>query len=355
MMECPRVIMIAPGCDPTDVGESWSCYQWVAGMAKHCQVTLLTLHRKNQVQLEKHLPGVRVIDWPDLQLPRRFERFQSMAKPGYLRFYRKSRSWIRQALIRGERFDLTHQVGPIALRYACPATGLGIPTIIGPLAGSLPTPTGFAKECRGDAWYLKLRSLDRLRLKFDRKLRRSYASANIVLGVAPYVGELLAPIGLRRFELASETGVADVSPAESKESRAGEVTRLLFVGRLIRTKGLRDLIRALGKLPDKNKIFLDVAGCGPDLDHCRREADGLGVLDRIQFHGQLPRQQVESLYQNSDVFVFPSFREPSGNVVFEAMRYGLPVITTDRGGPSFVVDDRSGIKTAGKAPRTTCD
>ena len=71
---------------------------------------------------------------------------------------------------------------------------------------------------------------------------------------------------------------------------------------------------------------------------------------RITFHGQISRREVETIYQQADVFVFPSFREPSGSVIFEAMRNGLPVITTDVGGPAHVVDASCGIRVSARAP-----
>jgi len=50
------------------------------------------------------------------------------------------------------------------------------------------------------------------------------------------------------------------------------------------------------------------------------------------------------LYQDADIFVFPSFREPGGNVVYEAMRWGVPVIVAARGGPNWSVDDTTGVR-----------
>ncbi len=41
---------------------------------------------------------------------------------------------------------------------------------------------------------------------------------------------------------------------------------------------------------------------------------------------------------------FPSFREPAGGVLYEAMRHGLPVITAARGGPDFIIDDSCGLR-----------
>ncbi len=82
----------------------------------------------------------------------------------------------------------------------------------------------------------------------------------------------------------------------------------------------------------------------------RRKPTGLGVAHRVNFLGRIPREEVEALYEQSDVFLFPSFREPSGSVVFEAMRHALPVIAADRGGPGHVVDATCGIKAGVENP-----
>jgi glycosyltransferase involved in cell wall biosynthesis len=64
----------------------------------------------------------------------------------------------------------------------------------------------------------------------------------------------------------------------------------------------------------------------------------------VGFHGWLSREQVAGLYQAADIFIFPSYREPGGNVVFEAMAHGLPLIVSDIGGPGNVVDASCGIR-----------
>jgi glycosyltransferase involved in cell wall biosynthesis len=114
---------------------------------------------------------------------------------------------------------------------------------------------------------------------------------------------------------------------------------------------LRDCIRALSLLPDLPEVTLTQAGDGEELALCKEEARRLGVAHRVNFLGRVPRQQVEDLYASSDAFLFPSFREPSGSVVFEAMRHGLPVIAADRGGPGHVVDGNSGLKVPVETPQ----
>jgi glycosyltransferase involved in cell wall biosynthesis len=265
-----------------------------------------------------------------------------MVKPAYVPFYVRARRWIWAALARGERFDVAHQPAPLAIRYPSPVAGLGIPFVLGPVGGSLKSPQGFASEEGTNPWYVGLRGLDGLRLRHDRLLRRTYQQAGCVLGIGPYVRDLLQGIELRRFEIMSDSGLETLPEFTERTGRPGPV-RLLYVGRLVRTKGVRDAIRALGLMPGM-AVHLDVVGDGFDRGACEDLAGQIGLGGRVTFHGWLPRPRVEEFYRSADVFVFPSYREPGGNVIFEAMGHGLPLVVSDRGGPGAVVDETCGIR-----------
>lgn len=329
-----------------DVGEARSTYEWASRLSERCDLTVLTYRLRNANACAPTLPGARVVEWLDLPLVGRFERMNAGVKPGYLWFHARARAWIRRALRGGERFAVAHQVAPLAMRYPSPAAGLIDPLIVGPLAGSLTNPPGFESEFAREAWYMRLRGVDAWRFRHDPWLRRTYSGASVVLGAAPYVRETLESNGipLRGFEVMSETGVHEFpAPVDRERGEAG-VLRMVFVGRVVRTKGLRDAVRAMGLLKDLPGVTLDAIGDGADLEQCRREAGELGVLDRVTFHGRLPRASVDDFYRDADAFLFPSFREPSGNVVFEAMSFSLPLIVADRGGPAHTADDSCAIR-----------
>jgi len=354
MIGTPRVLALAPYCDGEDVGEAWCAYQWVANLAQHAPVTLLTLRRKGRTPASTQLPHIEVIEWDETLSSDRFSRLASMLKPSYLGYYAAVRSWLAKALASGRRFDIAQQFSPIALRYPSPLAEFPIPYVMGPLGGSLDTPAGFADECRSSAWYTRLRGLDSFRLRRDPMLRRTYSRAAAVLGVAPYVRDLLEHASPRRFEVMSELGIDSLAPLHKPDTSERQLT-LVHVGRAVRTKGLRDCIRAIARLPDDVRVHLHVAGQGEETAVCRAEAESLGVSDLVTFHGQVSRAAVEALYAQADVFLFPSFREPSGNVVFEALRHGLPVITADRGGPGYVIDGSCGITVPAVNPQQLAD
>lgn len=344
-----KLLIVAPTIDRTDVGEAWVAYQWVSRLATRHDVTVLTYRKRDRPSPVSQLPGVRVVEWLDLPIAGRFERLNSMLKPGYAAFYVRARRWLRSALARGEQFDLVHQVVPVAMRYPSPAHGLGVPVVIGPVGGSLDNPEGFGHDGDTAPWYVTLRRLDRWRLRYDPLLRRTYDDAALVLTIAPYAAQQLRHRRVHRFEVMSETALEQLPPLERREA-SGEAVRLLYVGRIVRTKGLRDALRAIAAVETERRFTFDVIGDGFDRAMCEGLAQELGLQDIVRFHGRLPRPEVDAFYRHSDVFVFPSYREPGGNVLLEAMSYELAVITCDRGGPGAATTDECAIRLPVEAP-----
>jgi glycosyltransferase involved in cell wall biosynthesis len=343
-----KLLLIAPTCDERDVGEAWVAYQWVHRLAQRHDVTLLTYYKRGASPASSQLSGLRVVEWLEPALLGRAERFNSMLKPGYLHFYWQARKWIRRALANGERFDLAHQPVPVAMRYPSPVAGLDIPYIMGPVGGSLDSPPAFRQEEDTAAWYVGLRGIDRLRLRRDPLLRKTFDGASCVLGIAPYARDILQDRSLRRFEVMSETGIEKLPDPVDRSARSGPL-KLLFVGRLIRTKGARDAIRAMSLLLDR-PVILDIVGDGSDRAACEALVSDLQLKERVFFHGKKPRDEVDRFYAAADVFLFPSYREPGGNVTFEAMGFGLPLIVCNRGGPGAAVDDSCGIRLDVESP-----
>lgn len=338
-----RLLMIAPTIDRDDIGEAWVAFQWASRMSSRHETTVLTYRKKGRPSVAAQLPTAEVVEWTETPLVGRAERLNSLMKPAYFPFALRAHRWIASALRRGRTFDVAHQPLPVAMRYPSPLAGLPIPYIIGPVGGSLDSPSTFAGEDTAP-WYTQLRRLDRFRLANDPLLRRTYEQADCVLGIAPYVSDHLKHTRVRRIEYLSETGLSELPTpvADLADHTAASTVKLLFVGRVIRTKGVRDLVAAVARV-DRVPVHADIVGDGFDLATCRTLALELGVQDRITFHGSLPRPEIDAFYRAADIFVFPSFREPGGNVVFEAMGFGLPLIVCNRGGPGAAVDSTCAI------------
>jgi len=111
----------------------------------------------------------------------------------------------------------------------------------------------------------------------------------------------------------------------------GERGRMLFVGQIIRGKGLDLLLTAAARL--KGDWTLDVVGEGRQLEECRQQAQQLGIADRVNFAGWVPHQQLDQWYRAASFTVVPSrWPEPFGMIGLESMSRGRPVIAFDSGG-----------------------
>jgi glycosyltransferase involved in cell wall biosynthesis len=102
--------------------------------------------------------------------------------------------------------------------------------------------------------------------------------------------------------------------------RPGEVFRLLYVGRLIREKGIFDLIEAVRQL---GNVSLSIVGEGADAKEASVCASGLPIT----FHGF--QADCSPFYRDAHLLVFPSYREGQGLVPIEAMAHGLPCLLSD--------------------------
>ncbi|WP_431859539.1 glycosyltransferase family 4 protein [Azospirillum sp.] len=107
--------------------------------------------------------------------------------------------------------------------------------------------------------------------------------------------------------------------------------RLLFLGRLIKLKGIHVLLEALATEPCRARPWeLVIAGDG-DLETYRRQAAALGLSDRVTFTGWLDQDGCRRQLAQADVLVQPSMFEGLPMAVLEAMAHGLTIVATPVG------------------------
>ena len=108
---------------------------------------------------------------------------------------------------------------------------------------------------------------------------------------------------------------------------SGGPPRAIFIGRLLRYKGVDILLRALERVPD---LQLDVVGSGPESSRLKTLARALAITDRIRWFGEYPDEDLARRMAEASFLVLPSVtvEEMFGLVVIEAMAASRPVITT---------------------------
>lgn len=118
--------------------------------------------------------------------------------------------------------------------------------------------------------------------------------------------------------------------------------RLIYVGRLIRDKGVQGILAALSQISN-DRITLTVAGDGEYRSELEQLAQQLGISGRVEFLGA--RNDIPNLLAQADVFVhFPELEEGFGIAIIEAMASGLVCICGRSGAiPEIITNGKNGF------------
>jgi glycosyltransferase involved in cell wall biosynthesis len=112
--------------------------------------------------------------------------------------------------------------------------------------------------------------------------------------------------------------------SELDRVRDDAVPFVLAVGTVEPRKNLEVVVRALAAIPQVRLI--SVGPPTPYLDEVRAIARGCGVLDRVEFRGYVPRDEMLSLYARAAVAVAPSHYEGFGYAAAQALCAGVPLV-----------------------------
>jgi glycosyltransferase involved in cell wall biosynthesis len=120
---------------------------------------------------------------------------------------------------------------------------------------------------------------------------------------------------------------------------------VLFVGRLVYEKGAHVLINAIPKILEKVNAKFVIVGSGYMKEQLSNIVRSMGLEHKVLFTGFVDEETLLKLQKCADVSVVPSLFEPFGIVALEAMAAKSPVVVSDTGGLSEIVDhDLTGVK-----------
>jgi len=162
----------------------------------------------------------------------------------------------------------------------------------------------------------------------SRAMLHAIRSLKAVLVASKYIGDLVVN---HRFpkELLRVLPYFTKLPSEPKIASQGNM--LLFMGRIVRQKGLDVLLKSLRHVQAPFRLV--IGGDGPDLMKARRFVSEVGLEKRVEFRGWISRDQQCAYYRRASVVVVPSvWPEPFGITGIEAMSYGKPIVAFNVGG-----------------------
>ncbi len=118
-----------------------------------------------------------------------------------------------------------------------------------------------------------------------------------------------------------------------------EAAMIVSVGRLVGIKRFDLLIEALSHYNFPEDTFLLIVGDGPLMQELRDKVAALGLTRRIAFTGE--RHDIGNILKSADIFALSSDSEGMSKSILEAISAGLPIVATDVGGNSELVEDKT--------------
>lgn len=195
---------------------------------------------------------------------------------------------------------------------------------------------------------------------FNDIKQKIFESCKKIITVSEYIkNQTMEEVGIRNGKLVVLKNCTDTDVFH-KELYAGqrEVIRkkynlglnekvIMFTGRIVPEKGIKELILAFKQLPinvEAKVLIVGNAGFGNEI---RTEYDAeleeltKDISDKIVFSGFIHNSELPMLHSVVDIAVVPSiWDDPAPLVVFEAMSSGLPLIVTNSGGiPEYITGD----------------
>jgi len=165
--------------------------------------------------------------------------------------------------------------------------------------------------------------------------------ADILLTLSEPSRQELIDIGLDGRKIVNQISWVDqenFKPLDKTASRAKTGLKnnftVLFIGRLLEIKGVRDLSRVAEETPFIDYVFIGDGFLSGFLKEKAQKCKNLFYLSRIE------NRNLPVYYNSADIFIMPSqYKEGLGRVVAEALSCGIPVVASKLGGLSYILDD----------------
>ena len=278
------------------------------------KVTIITSNYGNRRKLEKQ-NGFNVYRFPSVGIPRS-EGEYTLAFPFFKKIYE---------IFRKENIEIVHchTPSPLALSCISAAEKMNIPKV-----GT----HHLLAETFSLNTLLRSKTLETL---FYEILNRFYNRLDLVTVPSRYAIKILQKHGLKVKSEVVSNGIDLASFSPSSEYKSflrkfnldKESKKILFVGRLMKEKGLDILFQAYHlvneRIPNTRLILVGKGYLRKELE---KLAEKLGVDDKVIFTGFISDELLKQAYSASDIFVLPSRAETQSLVLLEASAMGLPLV-----------------------------
>jgi glycosyltransferase involved in cell wall biosynthesis len=338
------ILATAYDIDPYRGSEAATGWNFVYQISRFNKVIAIT-RKNNQQNIEKYIQEHNIdssnMSFYYYDLPYWMRFWKKGARGSSLYFYLWQMFMPLFVKMKKIDFDIAHNVNFHADAFPTFLWLLGKPTVWGPINHNEKIPNNYLiskKEILQEQikWVMK-----NILWKLDAFMYLAKLKSTLILGGNSSVG-LRLNIPKEKFISFTQVGSEKVTITSHVKTRFD----ILVIGRFLTIKSFDLAIKSfadfLDKLENKDNVHLTIVGKGPKEKELKTLVSELKIEENVEFIDWIAKKDLETIYQNSSLFFFPS-HEGAGMVTVEALSYGLPVLCFNNYGAGEIVDETCGV------------
>jgi glycosyltransferase involved in cell wall biosynthesis len=353
-----KVLISAYACEPEKGSEPGVGWNIARAIADHHDVWVLT-RANNRPAIEAEL----------MSNPAAHMRFVYYDLPRWAGWWKRGQRGVQlyyylwqlgvyargKKLVRTNGIDLVHHVTFVNYWKPSLLSLLPVPFLWGPVGGGDSAPKAFWQSfgLRGVIYELS-REVARWLSEHDPLVRLTAKRSVLALATTEDSAERMRRLGSENVRVYTQVGLDDeeidrLRRYDRRGMPAKRSMRFVSIGRLLHWKGFHLGLRAFARAGLSDAEYW-IVGEGPEREHLRSLAKGLGIMHQVHFWGALPREEALRIVSGCHVLVHPSLHDSGGLVCLESMAMGLPVICLEIGGPAMQVTQETGYRVPATGP-----
>ncbi len=170
-----------------------------------------------------------------------------------------------------------------------------------------------------------------------QKIIRNWSinKSNLIITPSQHLKAFINKIGVDNKTLVINNGVT--IQETNKKVFQNNIIQLLVVSRLVSQKNIDTIIKAV-KVMENESIILNIIGDGSEINNLKNLVEDYELEEKVNFIGKIENTKLNEYLSNADIFVQASNYEGLPHSILEAVNYEIPILSTEVGGCSVLLN-----------------
>lgn len=346
-----KILISCYACSPKRGSEPGMGWSFVFGLSKQHEVHVIVEKEKWQKDIELFLEKHQNQNLKFYFIHKKRNRFlRKIWPPSYYWYYKiwqKEAFSLAEKLEKEHNFDAIHQLNMVGYREPGYLWKMKKPFVWGPIGGTENVPWKLFSlfSIYGKFFYGGRNILNSFQRNFFKrpKLAASHKQSALI-AATPDIKKSIKDLWGSDSIVIPEVGAVNLTEIEVVKRNPNEALKIVWSGQHTSGKALHILLKSLALLNNEIDWELHILGVGKETKNWKKLSKKLKIDGNCKWYGWIEKNEAFQVMKNGHCLAITSLKDLTSSVIIEGISLGLPVITLDHCGFSFVVDDKCGIK-----------